>query len=444
MNISKFAKSAVLTGALLGAPLSLELHAERDTADILVDVLVMKGILTEEEAASIRQEVAEVAAAERELVVESAVAAASTSAPVAPSAPAANAVPMPKALDGLKLYGDARFRFQAEDVDDASTRQRWRYRARFGADYAFKESPYSMGLRLETSSANDSTNANFGGFFDKTGDEVRLGLVYMKYAGDDVTVQLGKHKHPFKISSAFWDSDINPEGVSESFSAGGITYNLGQYVISEEREDKGGEDDFMFAAQAVWSNDSGLTVAPIFLTTTSGQVVASESASFGGENAISYFSNFDVLMVPVEYKFKGENGIGQKVFGTLGKNFSGGDAVDHFGFPYYNEIDTGDQDMFFNIGYQYGSAKKTGTWQAGIEYRYLEGASYTPNLSDSDFAKNSLNHKGFVLSYKYAVTDFFTAGLTYMDSDLIDEEYTAPVVAKDDVKLLQVDAAVKF
>lgn len=437
MNISKLAKIAVLSGALLSAPFSHELVAERDTADILVDVLVMKGILTVDEAAAIRQEVEVVAAAERERVVETAVAASAVRSPAA-------AVPMPKALDGLKLYGDARFRFQGEDVDGADIRQRWRYRARFGADYAFKESPFSMGMRMETSSANDSTNANFGGFFDKVGDELRLGLAYLEYSGEEMTVSLGKHKHPFVVSSAFWDSDINPEGASESFEAGPMTYHFGQYVIDEEREDKGGSDEFMFVAQASWSNGEGLSVSPIYLTTTGGGSTVSESASFAGENAIRYFNHFDVLMLPVEYKFKDGNGVGQKVFGTIGKNFSGGDAVDHVGSPYYNALDTGDQDLFFNLGYQYGSAKAAGTWQAAVEYRYLEGASYTPNLSDSDFAKNSLNHAGFVLSYKYAFTDFFTAGFAYLDSDAIDDDYTAPVVAKDDVKLLQVDAAVKF
>ncbi len=444
MKIPTLIKSGVVAGALLVAPFSLDLYAQRSTADILVDVLVRKGILTESEAGEIRQEVETVAAAEQAAVVSAVTTEVTTefknTGTFAPS------VPMPKALGGLKLYGDARFRFQGEDIDDADTRQRWRYRARLGANYDFKESPFSMGMRLETAKANDSTNANFGGFFDKTGDELYLGLVYLSYEGEDFDVHLGKHKHPFKISSAFWDSDINPEGLSEIFNLGDFQINLGQYVIDEEREDRAGagDDDFLFVAQAEWSNGEGLTIAPIFMTTTDGVSTRSESATFSGENAIKYFRNFSVLAVPAEYKFKDEGGIGHKIFGTVGINLDAGDAVIDPSSPFFNSTDEGDQDLFFNLGYQYGSAKKAGTWQAGVEYRHLEGASYTPNLSDSDFAKNSLNAAGFILSYKYAVTDFFTLGGTYMDSSAIDDEFTADVVAKDDVKLLQLDAAVKF
>ena len=438
LNMTKHTtfKSLVVSGALLSAPFLSHLPAQDDTTDILIDVLVRKGILSESEASEIRDEVAIVAEAQKAEVVESAVRAAASS----------SAVPMPKSLENLKLYGDARFRLQSEEVDSADTRTRFRYRARVGANYYFKESPFSMGLRMESSSANDSTNQTYGGFFDKTGDEVYFGLAYLKYAGEDMTISAGKHKHPFKISSQFWDSDINPEGISESFEAGNFTFNFGQYIIDDEREDRAGagDDDFLFGAQMEWSNGDGLTIAPIFLTTTDGVSTVSEGATFKGENSNTYFRNFSVLAVPVEYSFSTGDGIKQKMFGTLGINFDADKAIADPGSPYFNAIDAGDQDMFFNLGYQYGSAKKAGTWQAGLEYRYLEGASYTPNLTDSDFAKGSLNHGGFVLSYKYAVTDFFTAALTYIDSDTIDDDYTADVVAKDDVQLLQIDAAVKF
>lgn len=443
MNISKLAKTAVLSGALACAPISLQLVAARDTADILVDVLVAKGILTEEEAASIRQEVEVVAAIEREQVVESAVTAANET--VAASIPSRDytPIPMPKSLSGVKLYGDARFRFQGEDVDGADTRTRWRYRARFGADYDFANSPFSMGARLESALANDSTNVTYGGFWDKGDDALRLGLLYLKYETDNMSFVAGKQKSPFTLDGSFWDSDLTPEGLSETFNAGNWDFRFGQYIIDDEREDKGGGDDFLFAGQAEWANDSGFSVAPMILATTNGVSENSELGAFIGENAIRDFRDFFVVALPVEYGFE-LNGVKQKVFGTLGSNLKADDAVSRLGSPFYNSTDTGDQDMFFNLGYTYGSAKKAGTWEAGLNYVYIEGASISPNLSDSDFAKNSTNHKGFVLKYKYAITDFLQAGVTYMDSNLIDDDYTADVVAKEDVKLLQVDAAVKF
>lgn len=443
MNISNLAKTAVLTGALACSPISLQLSAARDTADILVDVLVAKGILSEEEADSIRQEVEVVAAAEREQVMESAVAAANDTVTAAVSSPDFTPIPMPKSLGGLKLYGDARFRFQGEDVDGADSRTRWRYRARFGADYDFANSPFSMEVRLESALANDSTNVTFGGFWDKGDDALRVGLLNLKYETDNLSFVLGKQKSPFTLDNSFWDSDLAPEGLSESFRSGNWDFRFGQYLVDDEREDRGGGDDFLFAGQAEWANDSGFAVSPMFMATTNGVSQHSELGAFIGENSIRDFRDFFVVALPVEYGFD-LNGVPQKVFGTLGSNLKADDAVSRVDSPFYNAADTGDQDLFFNLGYTYGSAKKAGTWQAGINYVYIEGASISPNLSDSDFAKNSTNHKGFVLKYKYAITDFLQAGVTYMDSNLIDDDYTADVVAKEDVKLLQVDAAVKF
>ena len=68
---------------------------------------------------------------------------------------------------------------------------------------------------------------------------------------------------------------------------------------------------------------------------------------------------------------------------------------------------------------------RAGCWLSGVGAR-------SGRFGRDRFAAREVNHKGFVLKYKYAVTDFFSAGVTYMDSDLIDEDYTAPVVAKDE------------
>lgn len=347
-------------------------------------------------------------------------------------------IPMPSKLEKMKLYGDARFRYQAEEVNGADTRSRFRYRVRMGTDADFKDSGFSMGLRLETSEANDSTNNTFGGFFDKVGDGLFVGLAYLGWEGDDVEILLGKHKNPFVIDSAFWDSDINPEGISETFTAGDVTYTFGQYIISDEREDRSGHqsDAFLLAAQASFKVGE-VQISPMILM-TSGDFSSSrqEQGGFDGENAETYFDDFMVVQVPVSAKVAGG-----KVYGTVGINLDANPGTATYGGTAWTG---GDEDLFFNVGYTYGSAKKPGTWEAGIEYRYIEGAAYTPNLSDSDFAKNSTNAKGFILKYTYAVTDFFTLGATYMDSDRIDDAFGGSAVANSEAQLLQLDAAIKF
>lgn len=345
---------------------------------------------------------------------------------------------MPSKLEKLKLYSDARFRYQAEEVNGADTRSRFRYRLRAGADADFKDSGFSMGARLETSDANDSTNNTFGGFFSKVGDELFVGLAYLGWEGDDVEISLGKHKHPFVIDSAFWDSDINPEGISETFKVGDVSYNFGQYIISDEREDRSGSDSdaFMFVGQASFEL-GGATISPMFIMTTGDRSSVPEvSGAFSGENSETYLDDFFVVQVPVTMKV----GDG-KIYGTVGINLDANPGTSTYGGTAWTG---GDEDLFFNLGYKYGSAKKPGTWEASVEYRYIEGAAYSPNLSDSDFAKNSTNHAGFIIKYAYAVTDFFTIGGAYMDSDRIDDAFGGSAVANRDVKLLQIDAAIKF
>ncbi len=408
------------------------------STDVLLRVLVRKGILSEEEASEVRQEVSVVSQYEQAAIVEEAVQEFQSAS-----------MPMPSNLSGLKLYGDARFRYQYENAEKISgennDRSRWRYRARFGADMTFAESGFSMGARLETSSSNDSTNVNYGGFFDKAGDELYLGLAYLRYQNEVGDFYLGKHKQPFYLSKAFWDSDINPEGLSESFSAGNWTFTSGQYIIDEERESRSpsSEDDYLIAAQANWTDGEGLVIAPIVMATSGGSSENSESATFKGENAIKSFHDFFVIALPFEYSFSG-GGQKQKIFGTLGKNLEADKAVADIDSPFYGGPDSDDQDLFFNLGYQVGSAKKAGAWQYGLEYRYIEGAAFTPNLTDSDFAKNHTNQHGFVFSAAYGVTDFFTTALTYMKSDTIDSDYSSPVADAGDVQVLQIDGNVKF
>lgn len=349
-------------------------------------------------------------------------------------------VSLPKNVSNIELYGDARFRFQYEDVEDKDGRSRWRYRARLGANVKFDNPAYSMGFRLETGEANDSTNANFGGYFDKVGDELFLGLVFMKYTADDWDLTIGKHKQPFTIQKAWWDGDINPEGLSETFAVGDVTVKLGQYIIDEEDERKAsGGDDFLFVAQAEWKTDN-LTLSPFTMVSTGGSSTSSETGTFSGENSNTVLGDFFVVALPFEYKVSSG-----KFFGTWGVNLNGDDLMTTPDTVYYSgNLDNSSQNQFFNIGYQHGSAKKEGQSQFGIEYRFIEAGAYTPNLSDSDFAKNHTNQEGFVAHYKHMFTDFFAGQVTVIMSDPIDSGYTANVSDSATIKILQVDASIKF
>lgn len=425
--------------------------AQKDTADILVQVLVQKGILSEAEASEIRQEVAVAAAQQKADIVEAVVAEGGSSFV---SGDAHRYIPMPSKLGGLKLYGDARFRYQYENAKKIRSgankdRSRWRYRARFGAEYDFLESGFSMGARFETASANDSTNANFGNVFDKNGSGLYIGRIYLDYEGEDWSVRLGKQGSPFTLPKAIWDSDLNPEGITERFTLGGVPVTLGQYIVDEEDERGalvGGPnvgDDFLLVAQTEIQAGE-VELSPFAMVSTGGVSTESENGSFSGENGNNYFRNFLVVGVPFEFSF---DLAGQKagIYGSWGVNLKGDDAVNDPTSPYFAGVaDNSSQNQFGTLGLKIGSGKKAGESKWSLEYRYLEAASFSPNFTDSDFGKGHTNQAGFVFGYTYAVTDFLFSTLTYMDSQAIDEGYRGKAGDNGDVKVLQLDASVKF
>ncbi len=416
--------------------------------DALLNILVQRNVLNEEDVSTIKEEVAQAVAEEAPSSSANPI---SNSAPTEPTVVVANdpRLKLNSAVKVFNPYGDLRLRYQAEDTSkpgaNSQQRSRWRYRLRAGLNYGF-DSNWSAGIRLETASANDSTNANFGGFFDKQGDEVYVGLIFAKYASDTFEFIAGKHKHPYHIPSAFWDSDINPEGFSEVWYTDNITIRASQFVIDEEDERKpGAEDDFLFMAQAEF-NVGKLKLSPMIMTSTNNESSNDENKKgFKGENYANYFKNFQVIALPFTYKFETSGGTPQKIAGIVGINLRGGDALNDPDSPFWGGApQDDDKNLFASLGYTFGKAKKKNTWQVGLEYRYVEAASYTPNLLDSDYAKDELNMQGFVLKTKWAHTDFLSTGLSYFHGVSIDKDFSSPVAGLADAKMLQLDLMVKF
>ena len=413
----------------------------------LIDLLVQKGIISDQEAEDLRAELAEEFA--------------DTSA---------GKIQLGSNVKQLTVKTDVRARYQWEESGkpgaDTKSRSRWRYRIKIGADYKFANG-WSTGLQLETAEASDSTNTNFGGYFDKNGDGLFLGQIYIDYTNntdwaDLVNFTIGKKKSNFLMTNAIWDSDINPEGFAEQigWELGGenwLTLRAGQFIIDEEREDKSSaaEDDWLFMGQAEYKIHTGIKsdikIAPLFMVESGG--TTSEATAEGGnvpdnENGISYFDDMFVVALPVEYAFL-HNEKAHKVWAMVGWNLNGDDAVNTDGSPYRpSNAATGEtfdsNNFFYNIGYTYGKAKYVKDWEISLEYRHIEAAAITPNLSDSDFGKNSLNQEGFVVSGAYMLSDVIKLGATFMSSSAIEENWSSSAANKGDVNLFQLDLSAKF
>jgi len=196
----------------------------QDESSALIDVLVCKKILTPKEADCLRADLVE----EREKS-------------------SAEKIRLNTPVKELFIYGDARLRFQYDNVDpelgvfvpdprligpngavfpdrrhgrflepgDGDQRDRWRFRLRLGMDFKLTDHWFG-GFQLQTNQASDSANQTFDGGFQNYPIYISRAFVGWN-ATDWFTLILGKQANPFYTTEMVWDPDINPSGAMEIF-----------------------------------------------------------------------------------------------------------------------------------------------------------------------------------------------------------------------------------
>jgi hypothetical protein len=198
-------------------------------AGALLDLLVRKKLISDQEAEEVRAELTKEAA--------------TTSG---------GKWKLSSPITEIELYGDVRLRYQynggqttdnsplgakANGIaghDDWQERERERYRLRLGLRGTLADD-WFFGIRFETNANERSTNVTFGddtstssagggGPFAKGSDGVDVGQAYLGYKGfKDITLTGGKMPNPLVVTPMVWDPDINPEGLAEQWKH---TYNF--------------------------------------------------------------------------------------------------------------------------------------------------------------------------------------------------------------------------
>lgn len=220
MLTKRFALIAVIAGFLVP---SMSMFAQ--DAGALLDLLVKKKLITDQEAEEVRAELTK-------QVSETSGGKWKLSTPITE----------------IEIYGDIRLRYQynggqttdnsplgahvngVAGHDDWQERERERYRLRLGLRATLADD-WFLGIRLETNASSRSTNVTFGddtaggnGPFAKNSDTVNVGQAYLGYKGfRDITLTGGKMPNPLVNTLMVWDPDINPEGLAEQWKH---TYNF--------------------------------------------------------------------------------------------------------------------------------------------------------------------------------------------------------------------------
>lgn len=301
--------------------------------------------------------------------------------------------------DRVKLKGDFRLRYEGIDEEGDESRERFRYRTRFGIEAEVQDN-VDVILELSTGADNPvSANTTIDGGFNK--DEFRINLAYVSWAAtDSVTVLAGKMKNPvFRPgkSQLIFDNDLTPEGAALTFESGMLFGNAAVLAVEERSSD---DDSFLYAVQGgaklSVSDSASLTLGGGYLEYTN---TVGFTPFFNGSsksNSVDADGNyiFDYRNVELFAQF----------------DTSVGDWPLQFYTHWTENMDPDEENTAFAFGGKLGSAKDKGTMQFIYAYQDVEADSVLGTFNDSNFGSSGTDADGHILRYKYALTDKATIG----------------------------------
>lgn len=451
MKHIKHKLAALAAGAAASALCGLNTQAQ--TSEALMDALVRKGILTEQEAEDIKADLAK----ENKSFVKVRSAG--------------------KETVSLDIYGDVRARIEGFYSDDPAMvdRTRFRYRLRVGA-VATLFDRFEAGLRLTSSEANST----FGGdpisgntTYQDNGSKkfAYIDLAYGRwYAFTNMnymaSLTVGKMENPFVLSDMVFDGDYTPEGAGINFTynpslSHALKLNIGGFVLDEIGGQS--EDPYMVGAQVRWDatwkyneahapkiqSSIGLAALAIMQENvlTNGAVpnVNRGNTRLAGTGALAYHYNPIVADASFIYTF------------DKAPLYNGPFPIRVAGDFMYNTAAPTDNEGF-SFGPTFGKAGKRGTWEFSYRWKYLSADAWYEEVVDSDFGAfyqvaqpNSglpgaqygagTNIKGHIFKLSYSPYNSVVLSATWFKTRQVEE----PVGGGDtDMNRLQVDALWRF
>ena len=332
----------------------------------------------------------------------------------------------------IKWKGDFRYRYESIDVEDASTRERNRVRAR-AALVASLPSNTTVGLGVASGGTDPVSSNQTLGKGNETKD-LRLDLAYFTWKPtENISLTAGKYSNPLykpQKSALLWDGDWRPEGVSATWGGDNLFVNfIGNWLESDSRGDN---DAF------AWGFQGGTTLAlgeAVSLTASLGYYDFPTKGNrpyfdddFFGNSSVDGVYEFDYEMVEVGADL---------MLNLFGLPF---DLFAH----YVQNQDADDYDTGYLTGAKIGKASDKGSWQLAYQYQDLEADAVLGLLSDSDFAGGGTDGKGHRLSGAYALNKQWKVGFTWFLNNEAGEKNLAEEGGALDYDRIMLDTVFKY
>lgn len=347
-------------------------------------------------------------------------------------------------VEGLKIKGDLRVRyeFRESDTDSDNTRDRFRQRFRLGFTWKTNEG-WEVGAGFATGEANNADGASGATSTNDTYSEnsaFETGGLFLDYAyakhkwENGFNLTIGQHKNPYVSSSLLWDSDVRFVGITGNWmdKDSGFFVTGGAYVVQTFLTAGGDNSDANLAALQLGIENSGFTGALTYYHFN--ETASRETAGTGSQNEINMGSIY------LEYAGKTDM-FKYKVFGEYTMNF----ASDNSGASQVT-LDSGavnpeSEDTAWVLGGEIGVSD----FKFSYMYGYFEADSAFGPLTDADFGtaiddnSNSNNVEGHRFGIGYKVTKNFSVGATYILTEEVESGG-----GNDKGELFQLDFVYKF
>ena len=465
---------AAVTGALL---FGFGANAMADSTTDIVNALVAKGVLTEEEGALLNKgREGEKAGQEKALKK-------------------AGRVTISDAIDNAKIYGDIRARYERRDGDVVSNSglntdsNRARYKITLGVETTsgqwYSDLAMSMGdnVRSDNTSFGDVATAGDAGNKTKSTLYVKRAMIGYKPT-DWLALEAGRMKNPlYMVNAMVFDHDIVVDGLNEklNYKIGdtNLFANLGQWIYTgkEVASTNGGAstttrqnmilafqggvqqafNDRLSAKAAVGyynytANSSGLTTsyAPSIGNIAPGTTTGTYATNYGT-------NDLAILDIPAELNYMVTSNIGVRPYAEYAYNTLGSDRQAAAGTTVAG---LSNDDTAWLVGIAVGSAKDLksfegkkmakGDWFANLWYQETGTYALDQNAVDSDIFDGRLNMKGTSLKAQYNIEDNVALNFTGAWGSRKNSQYgtLAPKVDItgniDNYTLYQFDVTYKF
>jgi polyhydroxyalkanoate synthesis regulator phasin len=478
MNLNKKLAVAV-SGAVL---LMAGQFALADSTTDIVDALVSKGVLTEEEG---------------KLISKGAQSKAKADAKANKSK-----LKVGEFIDNAELYGNMRARYEYRDGKGVGgtansgyqEEQRNRARGKFelgvktNAGKWYSDIAFATGTNSSGISSARSDNFTFGGgdagvYNQKEGIYLKRAMLGWN-ATEWLTVEAGRMNNPLYTTPMVWDADYQVSGFQEKvkFTAGNteIFGVAGQWAngkwdsISFDGANGGTDTRGSSSATQIFAVQAGFKTpvtdassAKVAITqyvyggqrggSTTKFTLDNSTAKYASSGAAQYAVNdLDITEIPAEFNYyMASSNIGVRAYGDYVYNSSGGDRARNAGYASEND------DTSWLLGIRIASAKdlksfegnkaKAGDWSANLWYQEIGAFAQDPNLNDSDFFDSRLNLKGTTFKAQYNLEENVWFNLAYGHGKRLNNNLGTPFTAGNDLalnidsmNLLQLDVTYKF